>query len=140
MRMPKTGLSVQKVTRVVGVETFLLDASEVAADLQRRFAAAATVTELPGEKSKGHYEIVLQVCARVGSDVGSQWSAGACVRLTVMVRLLPDVRPCAADCSDGGMNTSIFTGKWVHTSPAAGRREAVDVLSSTTCWPLRARS
>ena len=65
MHIPKTRLSVQKVTRVVGVETFLLDASEVAADLQRRFAAAATVTELPGEKSKGHYEIVLQVCACV---------------------------------------------------------------------------
>ena len=58
-------MSLQKVTRVVGVETFLLDAADVAADLQRRFAAAATVTELPGEKSKGHYEIVLQVCACV---------------------------------------------------------------------------
>lgn len=51
----------QKVTRVVGVETYLLDASEVAADLQKRFAASAAVAELPGEKSKGHHEIVLQV-------------------------------------------------------------------------------
>lgn len=51
----------QKITRVVGVETYLLDAAEVAADLQKRFAASATVAELPGEKSKGHHEIVLQV-------------------------------------------------------------------------------
>lgn len=51
----------QKVTRVVGVETFLLDAASVAADLQKRFAASATVAELPGDKSKGHYEVVLQV-------------------------------------------------------------------------------
>lgn len=63
---------------MVGVETFLLDASEVAADLQRRFAAAATVTELPGEKSKGHYEIVLQVCACVWE---ATWVARVCRRM-----------------------------------------------------------
>lgn len=55
-------LYTQKVTRVVGVETFLLDAHELAADLQKRFAASATVTELPGDKNKNkNFEIVLQV-------------------------------------------------------------------------------
>lgn len=51
----------QKITRVVGVEMFLLDAQTLAGDLQKRFAASATITELSGEKNKGHYEIVLQV-------------------------------------------------------------------------------
>jgi Translation initiation factor SUI1 len=80
-------MSQQKVTRVVGVETFLLDASEVAADLQRRFAAAAAVTELPGEKSKGHYEIVLQVCACVKPSFRGMWSGLERKSLTARVRV-----------------------------------------------------
>ena len=50
----------QKVTRVVGFEAFLLEAEPLAGDLQRHFAASATVAPLPGAQAKGH-EIALQV-------------------------------------------------------------------------------
>ncbi len=50
----------QKVTRVVGFEAFLLEAETLAGDLQRHFAASATVAPLPGAQAKGH-EIALQV-------------------------------------------------------------------------------
>lgn len=49
----------KKVTRLVGFEAFLLRAEDLAADLQRHFAASATIAPLPGAVSKGH-EIALQ--------------------------------------------------------------------------------
>ena len=48
------------MTRIVGMETFLLSPAGLAADLQRRFAASATVAQLPGAAARGH-EVVLQV-------------------------------------------------------------------------------
>lgn len=38
----------KKVTRLSGLETFLLDADALAAELQKKFACSTTVSELPG--------------------------------------------------------------------------------------------
>lgn len=48
----------KKVTRVSGVETFLLDAESLASELQKKFACSTSVTELPGKK--GQYEVLVQ--------------------------------------------------------------------------------
>ncbi len=72
---PGTADCSQKVTRIVGVETFLLEPAALAADLQKHFAASATVAELPGSKSKGVHEVVLQVFMRTASLMASRCEA-----------------------------------------------------------------
>ncbi|KAJ4761752.1 Eukaryotic translation initiation factor 2D [Rhynchospora pubera] len=47
----------KKVTRVSGLESFLLDADSLASELQKKFACSTTVAELPGKK--GH-EVLVQ--------------------------------------------------------------------------------
>ncbi|KAI3986403.1 hypothetical protein MKX01_037685 [Papaver californicum] len=47
----------KKVTRVSGLESFLVDADVLASELQKKFACSTTVAELPGKK--GH-EVVIQ--------------------------------------------------------------------------------
>ncbi|KAK9110894.1 hypothetical protein Scep_018413 [Stephania cephalantha] len=47
----------KKMTRVSGLETFLVDAEALASDLQKKFACSTTVAELPGKK--GH-EVLIQ--------------------------------------------------------------------------------
>ncbi|KAI3874886.1 hypothetical protein MKW98_019459 [Papaver atlanticum] len=47
----------KKVTRVSGLESFLVDAEVLASELQKKFACSTTVAELPGKK--GH-EVVIQ--------------------------------------------------------------------------------
>ncbi|KAL0909906.1 hypothetical protein M5K25_020815 [Dendrobium thyrsiflorum] len=48
----------KKVTRVSGVEYFLMDAESLASELQKKFACSTSVSELPGKK--GQYEVVVQ--------------------------------------------------------------------------------
>ncbi|XP_078428509.1 eukaryotic translation initiation factor SUI1 family protein isoform X2 [Wolffia australiana] len=48
----------KKVTRFSGLETFLIDADTVAAELQKKFACSTSVTELPGKK--GQSEVLVQ--------------------------------------------------------------------------------
>ncbi|CAA6673188.1 unnamed protein product [Spirodela intermedia] len=48
----------KKVTRLSGLETFLLDADALAAELQKKFACSTTVSELPGKK--GQNEVLVQ--------------------------------------------------------------------------------
>ena len=64
-------LRLQKVTRIIGAETFLLDASPLASHLQKQFACAARANPLPGAKANGACEIVMQgdVATRVRSHV-----------------------------------------------------------------------
>lgn len=52
--------SLQKVTRIIGAETFLLDAALLAGDVAKRFACAAHANLLPGAKAQGTCEIVMQ--------------------------------------------------------------------------------
>ncbi|XVF29815.1 hypothetical protein REPUB_Repub16aG0003600 [Reevesia pubescens] len=47
----------KKVTKVSGLETFLMDAEALASELQKKFACSTTVAELPGKK--GH-EVLIQ--------------------------------------------------------------------------------
>ncbi|KAK6276973.1 hypothetical protein POUND7_017296 [Theobroma cacao] len=47
----------KKVTKVSGLETFLVDAEALASELQKKFACSTTVAELPGKK--GH-EVLIQ--------------------------------------------------------------------------------
>ncbi|KAF9670514.1 hypothetical protein SADUNF_Sadunf13G0077000 [Salix dunnii] len=47
----------KKVTKLSGMETFLLDADALASELQKKFACSTSVTELPGKK--GH-EVLIQ--------------------------------------------------------------------------------
>ncbi|KAJ9167236.1 hypothetical protein P3X46_021902 [Hevea brasiliensis] len=47
----------KKVTKVSGVETFLMDAEALASELQKKFACSTSVQELPGKK--GH-EVLIQ--------------------------------------------------------------------------------
>ncbi|KAK9110846.1 hypothetical protein Sjap_018906 [Stephania japonica] len=47
----------KKMTRVSGLETFLVDGEALASDLQKKFACSTTVAELPGKK--GH-EVLVQ--------------------------------------------------------------------------------
>ncbi|XP_020253031.1 eukaryotic translation initiation factor 2D [Asparagus officinalis] len=48
----------KKVTKVSGVETFLLDAESLASELQKKFACSTSVAELPGKK--GQHEVLVQ--------------------------------------------------------------------------------
>ena len=67
MRHPAVPLCLQRMTRLVGVETYLLEPQLLAAALQRRFAAAAGANPLPGAKAGGACEVVVQgdVAAKV---------------------------------------------------------------------------
>ncbi|KAK1436649.1 hypothetical protein QVD17_02431 [Tagetes erecta] len=47
----------KKVTKLSGMESFLIDAEPLAAELQKKFACSTSVTELPGKK--GH-EVLVQ--------------------------------------------------------------------------------
>uniref|UniRef100_A0A6N2K0Z4 SUI1 domain-containing protein n=1 Tax=Salix viminalis TaxID=40686 RepID=A0A6N2K0Z4_SALVM len=47
----------KKVTKLSGMETFLMDADALASELQKKFACSTSVTELPGKK--GH-EVLIQ--------------------------------------------------------------------------------
>ncbi|KAK7327311.1 hypothetical protein VNO80_31552 [Phaseolus coccineus] len=47
----------KKVTKLSGMETFLIDAEALASELQKKFACSTTVAELPGKK--GH-EVLVQ--------------------------------------------------------------------------------
>ncbi|XP_059631037.1 uncharacterized protein LOC132273942 [Cornus florida] len=47
----------KKVTKLTGLESFLLDAEALASELQKKFACSTTVAELPGKK--GH-EVLVQ--------------------------------------------------------------------------------
>ncbi|XP_042457758.1 eukaryotic translation initiation factor 2D-like [Zingiber officinale] len=48
----------KKVTKVSGLETFLLDADSLASELQKKFACSTSVGELPGKK--GQHEVLVQ--------------------------------------------------------------------------------
>ncbi|EHA8589753.1 eukaryotic translation initiation factor 2D [Cocos nucifera] len=48
----------KKVTRVSGLESFLMDADSLASELQRKFACSTSVAELPGKK--GQHEVLVQ--------------------------------------------------------------------------------
>ncbi|KAI3513008.1 hypothetical protein L1887_20332 [Cichorium endivia] len=47
----------KKVTKVSGMESFLIDAEPLASELQKKFACSTSVTELPGKKG---YEVLVQ--------------------------------------------------------------------------------
>ncbi|OMO51553.1 Translation initiation factor SUI1 [Corchorus capsularis] len=47
----------KKVTKVSGLETFLIDAEAMASELQKKFACSTTVSELPGKKG---LEVLIQ--------------------------------------------------------------------------------
>jgi translation initiation factor 2D len=49
----------KQVTRIVGMEDFLVPADAVAQACQKRFACATTTAELPGKQKSGH-EVILQ--------------------------------------------------------------------------------
>lgn len=48
----------KKVTRLSGVEYFLIDAESLASELQKKFACSTSVVELPGKKVQ--YEVLVQ--------------------------------------------------------------------------------
>ncbi|RWR90294.1 eukaryotic translation initiation factor 2D isoform X1 [Cinnamomum micranthum f. kanehirae] len=48
----------KKVTRVSGLESFLMDAEALASELQKKFACSTSVAELPGKK--GQHEVLVQ--------------------------------------------------------------------------------
>eukprot|EP00252_Welwitschia_mirabilis_P013666 TRINITY_DN3005_c0_g1_i2.p1 TRINITY_DN3005_c0_g1~~TRINITY_DN3005_c0_g1_i2.p1 ORF type:complete len:487 (+),score=96.24 TRINITY_DN3005_c0_g1_i2:242-1702(+) len=48
----------KKVTRVSGLESFLIDADALASELQKKFACSTSVAELPGKK--GQSEVLVQ--------------------------------------------------------------------------------
>ncbi|XP_077231685.1 eukaryotic translation initiation factor SUI1 family protein isoform X2 [Tasmannia lanceolata] len=48
----------KKVTRVSGLESFLMDAEALASELQKKFACSTSVAELPGKK--GQNEVLVQ--------------------------------------------------------------------------------
>ncbi|XP_038986733.1 eukaryotic translation initiation factor 2D isoform X2 [Phoenix dactylifera] len=48
----------KKVTRVSGLESFLMDAELLASELQKKFACSTSVAELPGKK--GQHEVLVQ--------------------------------------------------------------------------------
>ncbi|KAL2326523.1 hypothetical protein Fmac_025581 [Flemingia macrophylla] len=47
----------KKVTKLTGMETFLIDAEALASELQKKFACSTTVAELPGKKGQ---EVLVQ--------------------------------------------------------------------------------
>lgn len=58
----------KKVTKVSGVESFLLDAESLASEFQKKFACSTSVAELPGKK--GQHEVLVQ--GGVISDLAKQ--------------------------------------------------------------------
>ncbi|GJP32236.1 hypothetical protein CLOM_g16830 [Closterium sp. NIES-68] len=48
----------KKVTRVTGLEAYLVEAEPLAAELQKKFASSTSVTEVPGKK--GQQEVLIQ--------------------------------------------------------------------------------
>ncbi|KAF3787587.1 Eukaryotic translation initiation factor 2D [Nymphaea thermarum] len=48
----------KKVTRVSGLESFLMDPESLASELQKKFACSTSVAELPGKK--GQHEVLVQ--------------------------------------------------------------------------------
>ncbi|CAI5497857.1 unnamed protein product [Closterium sp. Naga37s-1] len=48
----------KKVTRVSGLEAYLVEAEPLAAELQRKFASSTSVAEVPGKK--GQHEVLIQ--------------------------------------------------------------------------------
>nr|CAD1825289.1 unnamed protein product [Ananas comosus var. bracteatus] len=48
----------KKVTRLSGLESFLMDAESLASELQKKFACSTSVAELPGKK--GQHEVLVQ--------------------------------------------------------------------------------
>ncbi|KAL5213367.1 hypothetical protein ABZP36_024214 [Zizania latifolia] len=48
----------KKMTRVSGLECFLMDADSLASELQKKFACSTTTAELPGKK--GQHEVLVQ--------------------------------------------------------------------------------
>ncbi|KAF5738822.1 eukaryotic translation initiation factor 2D isoform X2 [Tripterygium wilfordii] len=62
----------KKVTKVSGVETFLIDAEALATELQKKFACSTTVAELPGKKG---LEVLIQggVIEEVGKYLIEQY-------------------------------------------------------------------
>ncbi|KAK3154368.1 hypothetical protein QOZ80_2BG0189630 [Eleusine coracana subsp. coracana] len=48
----------KKMTRLSGVESFLMDPDSLASELQKKFACSTTTAELPGKK--GQYEVLVQ--------------------------------------------------------------------------------
>ncbi|XP_031473825.1 uncharacterized protein LOC116246215 [Nymphaea colorata] len=48
----------KKVTRVSGLESFLIDPESLASELQKKFACSTSVAELPGKK--GQHEVLVQ--------------------------------------------------------------------------------
>lgn len=48
----------KKMTRVSGLECFLMDADSIASELQKKFACSTTTAELPGKK--GQHEVLVQ--------------------------------------------------------------------------------
>ncbi len=67
---PADTRGLQRVTRIVGTEAYLLEPQLLAAALQRRFAAAAGANTLPGAKAGGACEVVIQ------GDVAAKVRAG----------------------------------------------------------------
>ncbi|KAK1581066.1 hypothetical protein Q3G72_002737 [Acer saccharum] len=47
----------KKVTKVSGLETFLIEAEALASELQKKCACSTTVAELPGKKG---FEVIIQ--------------------------------------------------------------------------------
>lgn len=47
----------KKVTKLSGMESFLIDADPLASELQKKFACSTSVTEMPGKKG---YEVLVQ--------------------------------------------------------------------------------
>ena len=47
------------VTRVKGLETYLLEPKDIAKELRKKFAASATVSDLPMGKGKGGAAVII---------------------------------------------------------------------------------
>ncbi|MCO5564200.1 hypothetical protein L7F22_017858 [Adiantum nelumboides] len=63
----------KKVTKVSGIESFLVDAELLANELQKKFACSTSVAEVPGKK--GQYEVLVQggVIENLGKHLVSQY-------------------------------------------------------------------
>ncbi|KAI5057282.1 hypothetical protein GOP47_0027297 [Adiantum capillus-veneris] len=63
----------KKVTKVSGIESFLVDAEHLANELQKKFACSTSVAEVPGKK--GQYEVLVQggVIEDLGKHLISQY-------------------------------------------------------------------
>ncbi|KAH7435891.1 hypothetical protein KP509_06G082800 [Ceratopteris richardii] len=63
----------KKVTKVTGMECFLVDAEHLANELQKKFACSTSVSDVPGKK--GQYEVLVQggVIEDLGRHLVSQY-------------------------------------------------------------------